>query len=70
MNGNAYSFTVESSKGRVYTEAEWRIYASVNHATTDSGLPVRHQAILWTNDGILLEQISMESVSYIIIQQF
>ena len=38
-------------------EAEWRIYASVNWAIIglDNGLsPGRRQAIIWTNDGILL----------------
>ena len=37
-------------------EAEWRIYASVNYTIigSDNGLlPVRHQAIIWTNAGIL-----------------
>ena len=38
-------------------EAEWRIYASLNRAIigSDNGLsPVRRQAIIWTNAGILL----------------
>ena len=38
-------------------EAEWRIYASLNWVIigSDNGLsPVRHQAIIWTNAGILL----------------
>ena len=38
-------------------EAEWHIYASVNHTITgsDNGLsPDRRQAIIWTNVGILL----------------
>ena len=38
-------------------EAEWRIYASLNRAIigSDNGLsPVRRQAIIWTNVGILL----------------
>ena len=40
----------------ILTEAEWRIYASVTYANTgsDNGLlPVRHQAIIWTNAGML-----------------
>ena len=39
------------------TETEWHIYASVNYTIigSDNGLlPGRHQAIIWTNDGILL----------------
>ena len=39
------------------TEAKWCIYTSVTYATTgsDNGLlPVRCQAIIWTNAGILL----------------
>ena len=39
------------------TEVERRIYASVNKAIigSDNGLsPDRHQAIIWTNAGILL----------------
>ena len=38
-------------------EAEWRIYASLNWVIigSDNGLsPVRRQAIIWTNAGILL----------------
>ena len=38
-------------------EAEWRIYASENYDIigSDNGLsPDRHQAIIWTNAGILL----------------
>ena len=38
-------------------EAEWRIYASLNWVIlgSDNGLsPVRRQAIIWTNSGILL----------------
>ena len=38
-------------------EAEWRIYASVQHTNiaSDSGLsPIQHQAIIWTNAAILL----------------
>ena len=38
-------------------EAEWRIYASVNYSImgSDNGLsPVRRQAIIWTNVGVLL----------------
>ena len=38
-------------------EAEWRIYASLNWVIigSDNGLsPVRRQAIIWTNVGILL----------------
>ena len=38
-------------------EAEWRIYESLNWAVigSDNGLsPIRHQAIIWTNAGILL----------------
>ena len=38
-------------------EAEWSIYASVNEVITglDNGLlPVWHQAIIWTNVGLLL----------------
>ena len=38
-------------------EAEWRIYASLNWVIigSDNGLlPVRCQAIIWTNAGILL----------------
>ena len=37
-------------------EAEWRIYASVEHTSIglDNGLsPVRRQAIIWTNAYIL-----------------
>ena len=40
-------------------EAEWRIYASLNWVIigADNGLsPVQRQAIIWTNDGILLMQ--------------
>ena len=40
-----------------FIEAEWRIYASVNETVIglDNGLsPGRHQAIIWTNAGILL----------------
>ena len=39
------------------TEAEWRIYVSVNWAVVDSdnGLsPVRHQFIIWSSAGLLL----------------
>ena len=39
------------------TEAEWRIYALVNYTINGSGnglSPGRRQAIIWTNDGILL----------------
>ena len=38
-------------------EAEWRMYASLNWIIigSDNGLsPVRRQAIIWTNGGILL----------------
>ena len=38
-------------------EAEWRIFASLNWViiVSDNGLsPVRRQAIIWTNAGILL----------------
>ena len=37
-------------------EAEWRIYESPDQAITGSGnalSPVRHQAIIWTNAGLL-----------------
>ena len=38
-------------------EAEWHMYASVNYTIigSDNGLsPPRRQAIIWTNDGLLL----------------
>ena len=38
------------------TKAEWCIYASVNWAIIDSDnvlVPVWHQAIIWTNAGLL-----------------
>ena len=47
----------ECSTGNALIEAKWRIYASVNHAiiSSDNGLsPVRRQAIIRTNGGILL----------------
>ena len=39
---------------------QWRIYASVNYAiiASDNGLlPVRRQAIIWTNDGLLFGRL-------------
>ena len=51
------SFTAMVSRRFNSIEAEWRIYASLNWAITgsDNGLsPVRRQAIIWTNAGILL----------------
>ena len=52
-------------------EAEWRIYASVNYTimVSDDGLsPGRHQAIIWTNAGILLGEHSGTNSSEIIIE--
>ena len=40
----------------LFTEAEWRIYVSVNKAIigSDNGLsPIQHQAIAWTSDDLL-----------------
>ena len=40
----------------VFIEAEWRIHASVKYISiaSDNGLsPERHQAIIWTNAGML-----------------
>ena len=51
-------------------EAEWRIYASSNWVIigSDNGLlPVRRQAIIWTNAGILLNGPSGTNFSEIFI---
>ena len=61
MIGNGNIFDVSSYQFRILRvdiiEAQWRIYASVNYAIigSDNGLsPGRRQAIIWTNDVILL----------------
>ena len=54
-------------------EAEWCIYASVTYTTIDSenGLsPVRRQAIIWTNAGVLLIGPSGTNLIEIFIQIF
>ena len=49
-------FMIHEIEEPLLIEAEWRIYASVNLIIgSDNGLsPGRRQAIIWTNDGILL----------------
>ena len=51
----------------IKAEAEWRIYASIECTIigSDNGSwPVRYQAVLWTNAGLLLMGIWIE------LQQF
>ena len=51
-----FSFHPMTNPTRYIIEAEWRIYTPVNQTTigSDKGLsPARHQAIIWTNDGVL-----------------
>ena len=51
------------------TQAEWRIYVSVNLTIigSDNGLPPdRRQAIIWTNAGILLIRTSGTNLSEIL----
>ena len=52
---NWQQVNIDSRNGLI--EAQWRIYASLNWVIigSDNGLsPVRRQAIIWTNAGILL----------------